>query len=212
MIINPNRFESQRLLACVPGTRILQETLGVIGAEIKDAVNPVRLWRVESLYAPIRGRAVGGVRARLSDNIGFVTFCNQRDLEVLLGAAEPGEWCAWLGADYVGRDDEEWLGFGVDDDDLQDDLYDRELLLRLQYQHGAILPEGSEISRRIHNGPREDYEELLLLTADLDHDTGWGPDTRFQTLNNRWRSVERTAMRERERLWYNLYANQMTLV
>lgn len=208
MLLNPNRPEGKQRLVCVPGTRVLEETFGIVGVRIQDPFNLLRVWSVECLYAPVRGRAIGGLRARLQDNLGFTTFCNQRDLEVLLGLDKPGTWCQWLDEDYVGVNDSGWVGFGVDGDDLSDDLYDRELYLRATLQTGPIIQPGTELRRRIHNGPRADYEELLQFALDADPDTGLGPDRKFETLDNRWRSIERTAGRERERLWYSLY--QMT--
>lgn len=205
MILNPNRPEARHLLACIPGTRMLQETLGLIGARVSDPYNALRSWQIQGFYAPIRNRAIGGLRAKLVDNLEFTTFCNQRDLEVLLGIAEPGDWCSWLGEDYVGPLDATWIGFGTDPDDLLDDLYDRELQERSKYEQGSILPEGSQIQRRIHDGPRNDYEELVMLLWDADPQTGCGPDDRFETLDARWRSVERTMPRERLRLWQSIY-------
>jgi hypothetical protein len=205
MLVNPTRPEGQRKLSCVPGTRVLEDTFGIVGMQIKDPFNLLRAWTIECLYAPVRGRAIGGLRARLQDNLGFSTFCNQRDLEVLIGEATPGSWCQWLDQEYVGINDNGWIGFAIDGDDLSDDLYDRELLLRAQAYAGSILPTGIELRRRIHDGPRVDYEELLHFTWDADPDTGFGPDNKFVTLDNRWRSIERTPGRERDKLWYSLY-------
>ena len=107
MIINPYRNPPQ----AIPGTRMLEETLGVTGARVPDTLNMQRIWEVQGLYMPVGGRALGGVRAKLTDQKGFVTFCNQRDLEVLLGDAAPGTYCAWNETEYVGPDDENWFGF-----------------------------------------------------------------------------------------------------
>lgn len=205
MLLNPMRPEGQRRLTCLPGTRILEETFGVVGATVKDPFNILRVWTIECLYAPVRGRAIGGLRARLQDNLGFSTFCNQRDLEVLIDMAKPGTWCPWLDQDYVGINDNGWIGFAIDGDDLSDDLYDRELFLRAGAPPGTVLAHGTELSRRIHDGPRIDYEELLKLNWDADPDTGLGPDNKFATLDNRWLSIERTPGRERGKLWYSLY-------
>ena len=189
---------------------MLQETLGLIGTRVPDPFNILRTWQIQCLYAPVRGRALGGLRAKLIDNLGFATFCNQRDLEVLLNITKPGEWCFWLGEDYVGIRDQGWVGFGVDADDLMDDLYDRELSIRAQHPPRTILPEGTQIRRLIHDGPPIDYEELVNLMWDMDPQTGYGPDERFETLEERWRSVERTMPRERGRLWQSIYQRTLS--
>jgi hypothetical protein len=201
MLINPNLPDSQRVLRPIPGTRIVQETLGLIGVQLLDPYNPLRIWTIQGLYSPVAGRALGGLRAKLEDQKGFITFINQRDLEVLLEVERPGNYCVWLSTNYVGIQDRDWYGFCVDTDDLLDDLYDRELQIRAQYPRGAILPSGIELTRRIHNGYGDDYEELYTMLWDMDPGTGYGPDDRFETLESRWRSVERTPSRLRGRLW-----------
>jgi len=204
MLINPNLPESKLTLSPFPGTRIVQETFGLVGTQINDPHVTGRIWTLQGLYLPVRGRAVGGVRAKLTDQKDFFTFINQRDLEVLLNLGSPGGYCPWLDSEYVDQSDREWHGFCVDEDDLVDDLYERELLLRAQYDEGDFLPEGSEISRRIHNGQGDDYEELNVLLWDMDTSTGFGPDPRFETIENRWRSVERTARAQRGVLWFKV--------
>lgn len=192
MIIHPER-DRAHLTVC--GGRLLEETFELVGKRLRDLYEPRRLWRIDSFYLPIRGRAVGGVRARLVDDKGFVTFCNQRDLEVLVGLAEPGDWCPWLGRDYVGPGDREWLGLCVDREDLLDDLFVREVELRALQQTVAghdTLPAGIEITRRIHVERGADVEELLYLREDADVSTGLSPDRRIETIDLRWVRVERT--------------------
>ncbi len=204
MLINPWLPDSKPRLETIPGTRIIIETFGVVGADVVDPANPNRRWTVSGLYAPIRGRAVGGVRAKLYDQKEFVSFCNQRDFEVLLGLASPGSYCPWLDQYYVEPGEREWLGLCIDEQDLIDDLYDRELEARALYEDGGVLPDGLRFTRRIHASAESDFEELMVLLADADYELGIAPDLRIETITNRWASVERTAQRERGKLWLRL--------
>lgn len=204
MLINPYLAENRDVVATIPGTRIVVDPLEVTGAKLHDPANSRRVWTVTALYAPVRGRVVGGLRAKLVDNKGFFTFCNQRDLELLLGYAEPGDYCSWLGDDYVDTTDRRWIGFGVDSDDMLDDLYERELELRAQYADGVPLPTNMSFERRVHDGAGNDYIELMLLMWDGDPDTGYSPDTRFETVERRWTSVEKSPTHIRGRLWATL--------
>lgn len=184
MLVNPY---TQRMTA-LAGTRILSETLQIVGMRVRDGSDPLRVWRIQSLYAPILGRALGGIRAKLVDQNEFSTFVNQRDLEVLMGIAKPGERCQWSGRRYVGPGDEEWFGLCADEEDLIDDLMERELLLRSS--HPGILPFGLEVTRRIHAEDRVDYEELLTMLWDMNLETGFGPDQRLESINTRWTRIE----------------------
>lgn len=178
----------------VPGTRLLEAHHGVVGARIVDPDNHTRVWEVQGLYLPIDGRALGGVRAKLFDQKGFVTFCNQRDLEVLLGIGRVGEPVDWLDNEYVDPSDPEWFGLCCDDDDLMDDLYDRELFVRQQVPAGLLVPH-LEMERRVHLGHNHDCEELYLVVQDVDPETGAFPDTRFETVERRWMRAERRRVR-----------------
>jgi hypothetical protein len=125
------------------------------------------------------------------DTKGFVSFCNQRDLEVLLGIARPGSVCLWADMDYEEVDEPGWYGLCVDDEDLEDDLLERELRLREVYP--GILPNNLQIERRIHNAGT-DLQELHLLISDIDPATGFGPDPRLETVSKRWVRVERVLL------------------
>ena len=188
-------------MAPIPGTHIIENTLGVLGASFYDLHRASRVWTVHALYTPIAGRAIGGLRAKVVDNKGFVSFCNQRDLEVLLQLATPGGYCEWLDQDYVDSDDRDWFGLAVDSDDLLDDLYDRELEARAMCPPGTILPPGLSFERLIHDGEDNDYAESMVLLNDAHPRSGIGPDLDMETIENRWVSVERTSHRERARLW-----------
>ena len=201
MIVNPYGVNSREVLAPIPGTRIIEDTLGLVGVTLRDPANVVRLWTIQALYIPLRGRALGGIRAKVVDQKEFVSFCNQRDLEVLLDVASPGAYCPWLDQEYVEPGEPGWVGLCVDEQDMLDDLYDRELEARSMAPAGAVLPSGLNFERRVHNGTENDYIETMMLLWDFDPQTGTGPDTRLETVDQRWSSVERTPGSERARLW-----------
>jgi len=188
MIVNP--FTSKELLVPYAGTRLLQHDFGLIGTAIPDPATPARYWRVQALYAPIEERSIGGFRTKLVDDHGFVTFINQMDLEVLLGVGRPGSKCRWSGQAYLAPEERGFYGFCCDEEDLNDDLYERELLLRAESLTG-FLPINHEIVRRVHLEDRLDVEDLYILLWDADPETGIGPDIRIATLEKRWVRVER---------------------
>jgi hypothetical protein len=113
-------------------------------------------------------------------------------LEILLGIAESGDYCYWADTDYPERSDKEWYGLCLDDEDLLDDLHERELRLRQEYP--GLLPSNLEIIRRIHDGGA-DAEELYVLLWDMDRMTGLGPDARLETVDHRWVRIERTPLK-----------------
>lgn len=201
MLINPHR--QKELIVSFPGTRLLQETFGIVGVQTYDPMDPRRIWTVQGLYAPVVGRVLGGVRAKVTDQKGFVSFINQRDLELLLDLGSPGSYCYWLDQEYPEPGSRAWFGFCVDEDDLNDDMFDRELDIRCGLDPGTVLPSGLQIIRRIHSGPGNDFEETLMLFADATID-GYGPDTRLETIENRWKSIERTPQHIRDKLWKSL--------
>ena len=204
MIINPNTDYGRSQLGTLPGSRIVEATLGVVGDSFLDPENTRRIWTVQNLYAPVAGRAIGGIRAKVTDQKGFFSFCNQRDLEVLLGIASPGGYCDWLDREYAGFDDCDWIGLGVDSEDLLDDLFERELGVRAELPPASLIPEGYCVERRVHDGGQNDYVETLVMLADIDRLTGFGPDCRHSTLEHRWVRVECTEAQERRRLWRKL--------
>jgi hypothetical protein len=187
--------------AVLPGTRLLESTFGIVGHRIPDPYNMRRVWEVQGLYMPIDGRTLGGIRAKMTDQKGFISFCNQRDLEVLLGMGVPGEFCPWAGGRYLGPDQEGWCGFCCDDDDLLDDLFDREMLMRLQVPGGVLVPDAGlslscfDIERRVHLGGGNDVEDRFVLLGDYDPESGTFPDTRFETVERRWIRSERKLVR-----------------
>jgi len=203
MLINP--FSASRdELAAIPGTNILIEPLGAVGTTFIDPAYPEREWTIQGLYLPVSGRALGGIRARVMDQKGFFSFCNQRDLEVLIEEAIPGTYCKWMEGEYLEPGAPGWCGLCVDSEDLVDDLYERELELRAQYPEGVQLPDGLSIDRRVHDGKYNDYIETLILLWDYNPEENFGPDPRLETVQHRWRSIERTNGRERMHLWSRL--------
>ena len=189
MLLNPFTDNIQVL----PGSRILSETFGLLGASIDDPQQPGRRWIIRNVYAPIRGRKLGGLRVKLEDDKNFITFCNQRDLEMLIGLASPGNLCVWTSSPYPEWDSTEFFGLCVDDDDLRDDLFDRELELRAD--NPGVLPYGLEIFRYVHLDGKSDHQDLLTMLYDCDRRTGLGPDPRMETLSHRWAQIERTRVR-----------------
>ena len=190
VLINP--ILERDTLRAVGDSRMLEDGLGILGISFKDPYNPARIWTVQGLYLPIDGMAIGGVRAKVNDQFGYFSFVNQRDLEVLIEEAEPGNYCRWMGSDYVGPQDRRWIGLGVDEVDLEDDLYERELILRRDSATGILDP-NTEIHRRYHSGG--DYLDTCILMWDVDVDTGESPDTKFHTLMRRWRRIGRERLR-----------------
>jgi len=190
MIVNPYA-ERQRVIT-YGGTRMIQETFGLVGAQIQDLKNPQRVWTLQGFYAPCR-RGLGGLRAKFLDQKNFTTFLNQRDLEVLIGMVEPGSYCEWSNKEYPAPYEGDWYGFMMDEDDLLDDLYTREMFLRAQSFTGILM--AGDITRRVHLEDGVDVEELQALLWDTDPETGLTPDTRLETVNRRWSRVERIRAR-----------------
>ena len=147
-----------------------------------------RIWTVKRFFLPLtKGRGIrAGVRARVQDQFGIISFCNQRDLELLLEVKKPGEWCWWLGDKYPQLHDAgNFYGLCADEVDLMDDLHLHEWELREQYHYG-ILPGGLTYDRLVHKERGCDYQQRLMLMFDADRTTGVAPDNRFETLMHRW--------------------------
>jgi hypothetical protein len=188
MLVHPY-LEREKIIPYA-GTRLIQETFDLVGAQIRDPHDSSRLWTLKAFYAPVQGRALGGIRARLSDQKGFTTFCNQRDLEVLIGLAQAGTFCHWARQKYAEPGGQDWYGFFMDEDDLNDDMHDREMFLRAESPTGILLG-NVEVVRRLHTDTTYDVEELDMLLWDCDPDTGLTPDLRLETVEKRWKRVER---------------------
>ena len=174
---------------------MLTEALGLVGVRFEDTRQSGRYWTIVGLFAPLPGRALGGIRAKVQDDQGFISFVNQRDLELILNLARPGQWCDWMESPYPGINDDVdgWYGICCDEQDLLDDLHEREMLIRAQ--NNGWVPLNYQLTRRIHLESRADAEEILLLVRDMDPDTGYAPDPRLETILGRWVRVERTRCR-----------------
>ena len=190
-----NVYETRPVLK--PGTRQLEATFGIQGWRIPDLHDSERQWEVGPSFAPLYGRSLGGLRVQLTDQKGFTTFCNQRDMEVLLGQGRPGQWCRWAEETYAAPGDERWVGLCCDEADVQDILYSNEQLLRDRAPYSPWLyppgipvgPIGVEL--RIHAEAGYDVEEYHVLVLDHDPATGFGPDVRLETMHQRWARSER---------------------
>lgn len=191
MLLNP--FTS--ILETIPGSRMLVESMGLIGASFADRTTKGRGWTITNLFAPIHKRSLGGIRAKLEDQKGFITFCNQRDLELLLGLAEPGDLCPWTDKEYPDMKSAEFFGMCADDEDLKDDLFAFELALRAAMaaspEYPDVIPYGYTTERRVHLSAGLDVIDGYLMLWDCDPGTGLGPDPRFETLTSRWTRYER---------------------
>lgn len=194
MLLHP--YQQRELLVPYQGTRMLQQDFGLVGIQIHDGATKHRIWTIQSLYAPIESRVLSGIRARLVDNKNFVGFLNQRDLEVLLGEARPGDYCPWLQKEYADPTSREWCGICSDDDDLLDDLHERELMLRAQ-SGGSLIP-GQELYRRVCLGPTKNAEELHMLVTDGYLFGTSYPDWSLSAIEQRWSRIERNRVRWEE--------------
>jgi hypothetical protein len=163
--------------------------LGLTGTSVPDPKNKDRIWTVTAVYGPAEGRHLGGVRIKLVDQKDFVTFCNQRDFEVLIELARPKDYCKWTGKPYPAPDDVDWFGFCMDQTDLEDDLYERELAARATSPTPVL--QAAEAWRRIHASAARDAEDCWVLLWDRDPETGYAPDTRLETIYSRWTCVSR---------------------
>jgi hypothetical protein len=185
MIVNP----SKQKLEAFEGTHLLQNDFGLTGAVLYDPEEPGRTWRISALYLPLN-RHLGGIRAKCQDSKGFVSFINQRDLELLLGLGKPGQWCGWLGDEYPELGRGKWTGFCMDSEDIADDLYDKELVIRGEVfectGQQLAIPEGTEVEQWIHYNVNNDAVRRCFLRWDMDSQTGLSPDPRLETLMNRW--------------------------
>lgn len=186
MLLNPHR--SQHLLQAIPGTRLLLESFGLIGVAFPDLHDGARAWTIMTVLAPVPGRALGGIRVRVEDQKGFTSFCNQRDLELLLGLARPGMMCPWLRTEYPDFGDLDFFGLCADEEDLRDDIHEREL--RIRAEHPGVIPFGTQLTRYLHLDT-QDVEELMMMLYDCDPKSGLGPDHRLETVSSRWTRIER---------------------
>ncbi len=193
MLLNPNVDKDK--LKTYAGTRILRNDLNLLQKELKDPENTLRVWRIVGVYAPVRGRAVVGIRVKVVDKQGIVSFVEQMQLEVLLGLVTPGTQCRWSGKTYQPAVHQLFHAFVMDDDDCMDDLLDREHILRAQYPDG-VIPDQTGLIRQYQEEPGLMYRDTLELLTDGDVSTGMRPDYRLETISKRWLRQNRERLRD----------------
>jgi len=186
MIVHPTR--DRHLMGIIPGSRILKETFNLIGHEIVDRQTPGGKWLISGVYAPIAGRKPQGIRVKVTNPMTqAVTFVEQLYLEVALSIAEPGSYCLWSQSAYPAPGSSSFHALVCDDDDLEDDLYDRELIYR---DLPDPLPEGSTIERTYQSEPGAVFHEILTL---VNGPANRGPNSLgIQNIDARWKRVERS--------------------
>ena len=189
MLINPTNQSEMLQTFC--GTRLLTHDFGLVGTILQDPKESQRVWTIQNLFKPLP-RCLGGVRARCTDQKGFVSFIDQMSLEVLLGLAKAGDECVWADRTYPSPQDRDWFGFCSDPVDLVDDLYMQELLLRTEQ---TVLASGIEIALPVHLDFEQDAIDRHLLLWDGDRATGISPDARMETLQSRWAKTGREKVR-----------------
>lgn len=190
MIVNP--FTEKGRLATFRGTRILREDFNLLDHIIKDVRRPYREWTIVGVYSPLTCRAVEGIRVKVVDESGVITFVEQMDLEVLMGLAHKGDMCAWSGKRYLGPGDNAFAGLVCDEDDLLDDLMDTENVIRMST---PVIPDRATIHRKLHLEFGHEVEETWMMLGDSDKETGMSPDLRMETLERRWKRISRTPIR-----------------
>lgn len=186
--------DSSTLLTPLTPTRRLREDLDVVGQEFTDPTNSRRCWTVDGLYAPIQARALGGVRLRVKDQKGFVSYINQRDAEVLLNYASAGELCGWLGSQrYLSPSDINFWGLCIDPFDMEDEIVSIEAMIRydkFRARASPIIPTGYRISVPLHLGKGEDVLRMLSFTGDMDPGTMLSPDLSLERAARRWQILD----------------------
>lgn len=192
MIINPCMDE--RATNVIVGSRMLADPLGLIGVTVMDPPYPRHTWMVTAVFAPIEGRRLGGIRVRVRDTRRDVAgFINQRDLEVMLGLADPGHGCLWMGRSeyYADPSTPAWMGVCMDVSDMQDDMHLREWTIRndLHRTEGSdIMPVGLETRRRLWLGAGDVRDQVIYVYQDRLDEYG-EPNRDWDRVEERWRHV-----------------------
>lgn len=179
-----------------------------LGSSFYDREKAGRVWTVIDLYAPLYSRQCPGIRALVSDQKNFLSFIEQRDLEVLLGIGTPGEPCPWLyGTNYPGPDDADWFGLNIDDDEIEELLFANETMYRqdplyapngllnsmaLAWHDGPFVP---DVTFRLH-GDGRDWESIYTFNKDSVRDDGTNqgsflPNHSLSNIFERWSRIQK---------------------
>ena len=174
----------------IGNSRILRDDFGLIGHAVHDQRVDGGKWFIHGVYAPLGSHRPSGIRVKVvHPPSSTVTFIGQIYLEVALGLATPGSLCPWAGIPYPRPGTPTFYALVCDDDDLEDDLYDRELVLRSDATE--ILREGTTITRRYQHEPGSIYRETLILVRDRGG-SGEVPANQLDGVGTRWQRVERS--------------------
>lgn len=181
MIVNPNGS-----LPRFRGSRILRQEFNLIGQKIYDRDSDP--WVIQGVYAPLTARKPSGIRVKaklLGAKTDIISFVDQYYLEPLIDAIRcaEGRLCDWAGRRYLATDDPAFHAFVTDEDDLIDDLFDRELLIRASH---PIIPSGTSLCRYVQLEPGDVVEETWILTQD-----GADSSKSVEGVESRWRRAER---------------------
>lgn len=176
MILDPTL--EQHLLETYPGTRLLKTNFSLAGVKVKDPKEN-RVWRIEACYAPLAIRRVRGVRFKVRDDRGFISFIEQLELELLLGVRKAGDYCTWAKCFYP--EVENMYGMCLDAFDLQDDLFDEERLTLATNEEYVYT--GGCIERRIHHEEYNDtYEWWQYIPDNTEIKSAFNAHTRWKCI------------------------------
>lgn len=166
-------------------SRRLGGLLEIQDREFPDPRNPDRIWVVTGAFWKIQVSQIPGLRIEIRDQKDFISLINQRDAEVLLGLARPGEVSSWLGERYIAPLMPGWVGPGVDAEGFKDLLYDMECAERhsaLRRTGSASLRSGMVATLRVHVSNQD-----VLCSFELNENILSSERLGFQDIDKRWR-------------------------
>jgi hypothetical protein len=166
-------------------SRRLGGLLEIQDREFPDPRNRERIWVVTGAFWKTPTSQIPGLRIEVRDQKGFISMVNQRDAEVLLGLARPGDISSWLGERYIAPQMPGWVGLGVDAEGFRDLLYDVEAAERysaLRRTGSASLRVGMVATLRVHTGSQD-----VLCSYELTENILSSEQLFFQDVDKRWR-------------------------